>query len=397
MTTALKSLRNSRFRQTVAIGLLIGLPSASRLMAMPGPAHDALATILIGTPIEQGGIGAMNPKKIEAINDWIDKPARQTGEFINPVTDSPVCPANHNHLRHNPVEVGHQFSRDASANAAAQNVARLHKIADVANNKVGIDGYESISSSMRREAKGILKFVEKNRRLPAELPKWVDQAGSLIKPVLPGAEQAVGAAAGSAPRRWKPAIPTKGGASALLKASSVLLVADGVLNVDNARKSIRDGKPVEASLYAVQGTLETVAAPLIIKGTVSSLRAAGGAMGVITVAEGARDVYVGCRDGNNELVIVGIVKSAAGTALTVGAATSNPALVVAGAGAYTLVLVYENREQLNQALNATTHYVADTARDVADSCSSLGDAASEAVVHSSFWLTARDAWHYLTH
>jgi len=145
---------------------------------MAGEAHDALGKLLLETPASQGGAKSLSPERVEAINRWIDNPATRTGEFVNHTTGTPVHPTNHGHLRHNPERVAQVFSGDGTVGQAELNVARLHKIADVAANKAGVDG-ENITGRMRREANQVIAEVERTRGLPKELPVWVDRRGSL--------------------------------------------------------------------------------------------------------------------------------------------------------------------------------------------------------------------------
>ena len=71
--------------------------------------------------------------------------------------------------------------------------------------------------------------------------------------------------------------------------------------------------------------------------------------GAVAVVDGARDVYVGVRDGNAEKTVTGAVKAGAGAAMIAGVATANPVLVAGGAIAYGGAVVYESRDAIASA------------------------------------------------
>jgi len=127
-------------------------------------------------PADRGGAAGLSTEKAIKVNRWMDNPARQTGRYINRVVGAPIHPTNHNALRHNPPRVARVFSGNGSIQLDALNVARLHKIADVAHNKMPVDG---IAPSVRQveEAKWLISYVEENGRLPRRLPDWVDRSG----------------------------------------------------------------------------------------------------------------------------------------------------------------------------------------------------------------------------
>ncbi len=319
---------------SLTVVLLAGLVFSDPVVAMPGAAHDSLAIKLMGTPAENGGIGNMPVEKLQSINDWIDNPATRTGEFENHVTRSPVHPNNHGHLRHNPNGVGQVFSGDGSVDPAARNVARLHKIADVAHNHAGVDGYGKITAAMRREAQKILRYVEANGALPKNLPAWVDEAGPLSES---GASDA--AAASVLIRKVAGAVVVKG--------LGGLAVLDGANKVHQGFQDIQNGRPIEGALTLAGGASEATGGLAIV---VNRFQVAGEAFGAMAVFDGAKDVYVGYRNDNGELVIIGFVKAAAGAAMLAGSATANPVLIVVGGVAYATVVVYENRAALESGL-----------------------------------------------
>ena len=71
--------------------------------------------------------------------------------------------------------------------------------------------------------------------------------------------------------------------------------------------------------------------------------------GVVAVIDGAKDVYLGVRDGNVEKTAVGTVKAGAGAAMIAGVATANPILIAGGAIAYGGAVVYESRDAIASA------------------------------------------------
>ncbi len=151
----------------------------SQAEAMPGAAHQRLATLLLDTPPSSGGAKGLTVEQVRAVSRWMDTPAMQTGQYTNQAVGQPVHPSNHGHLRHNPVRVAKAMSGDGGVNAAKLNVARLHKIADVAYNTAGVDG-STVTPEMKREAKNIIRYVWQHKRLPDTLPDWVDQSGQII-------------------------------------------------------------------------------------------------------------------------------------------------------------------------------------------------------------------------
>ena len=154
-------------------------------MAMP--AHlkgtDELGGMaaILGTPSEAGGAGDMSDAKMRSIGRWMDDPALKTGQYRNHLAGGkPVHPSNHNSLRHNPPKVGAVYSGNGTVDPGARNIARVHKIQDVFNNSMPVDGW-NITKKMRVEAEGILQHVRENQALPEKLPAWVDERGPLAK------------------------------------------------------------------------------------------------------------------------------------------------------------------------------------------------------------------------
>jgi len=138
---------------------------------------------LMGTPASEGGIGDMSVKKIESINKWMDNPATRTGQMKNQMAGGQtLTPSNHRFQRHNPQKVANAFAGRGAPDPAVINVARLHKIQDVAIGKMPVDG-QPITPEMKKQAETILRYVRRFKRLPPpdRLPEWVDQSGPLMQ------------------------------------------------------------------------------------------------------------------------------------------------------------------------------------------------------------------------
>lgn len=68
--------------------------------------------------------------------------------------------------------------------------------------------------------------------------------------------------------------------------------------------------------------------------------------GVTSMADGVLTTVDGIQQGDNEKIGVGVVKTAGGGMMVLGAATLNPFLIGAGAATYTGAVLYENREAI---------------------------------------------------
>ncbi|MFO7897763.1 MAG: hypothetical protein R6V58_01745 [Planctomycetota bacterium] len=161
--------------------ILAVLFASSAAGAMPGAAHDQLATLILETPASNGGAAGLDLTQVESIHRWIDNPATKTGQYTNRVIGKPVHPTNHGHLRHNPIRTTRALSGTGGIDQAKLNVARLHKIGDVAENVAGVDGWQP-TARMKREAKQIVRYVKDHHRLPDKLPEWVDKRGPIYEP-----------------------------------------------------------------------------------------------------------------------------------------------------------------------------------------------------------------------
>jgi hypothetical protein len=151
--------------------------------AMPGEAHDRLGKKILSQSTARGGAAGLMPQQVESINRWMDNPATKTGEYMNRSVDQLVCPRNHGILRHNPDSVSRALSGTGEINPAIKNVARVHKIADIAHNTSPVDGWKP-AGEMKRGAQQMISHVETHNSLPQKLPKWVDEAGPLAKAKL---------------------------------------------------------------------------------------------------------------------------------------------------------------------------------------------------------------------
>lgn len=138
---------------------------------------------LIGSPASQGGIGDMPIQRIESINRWMDNPATRTGQMKNQMAGGEtLTPRNHRFQRHNPAKVANAFAGRGTPDPSVMNVARLHKIQDVAIGTSAVDGHP-ITPAMKKQAETILRYVRRYKLLPQEhrLPAWVDDAGPLMR------------------------------------------------------------------------------------------------------------------------------------------------------------------------------------------------------------------------
>ena len=168
-------------KSIVAVTVLAMSLTSSVTHAMSGYEHLKGAKLLLKTAPERGGAAGLTAEELQKIQQWMDNPSQQTGQYINHTTGQLVNPRNHGNQRHNPVAPAKVFSGNGTVDLATKNVARLHKIQDVATNTAGLDGYPHITDRMRSEAKRILEDVRKTHRLPEKLPDWVDAPGPLTE------------------------------------------------------------------------------------------------------------------------------------------------------------------------------------------------------------------------
>lgn len=166
---------------------------AFNLSAMPGFMHHQDIDYLLDVMVKKGGFGNLTKEEAIKIMDFMDAPAKHIGEYhVNVSGGKTLTPTNHADLYHNPLNIRNVFHSDE-----AMNVARLHKIQDVAYNssKASIDGWNS-TEKMVKQANDILTYVRKHGRFPKHLPRWVDQQGpnivkqSAVAKVLPIAKGA---------------------------------------------------------------------------------------------------------------------------------------------------------------------------------------------------------------
>jgi hypothetical protein len=172
------NVRNKIKFWIVLTGIMI-FPSHNSY-AMPGEAHVEGIELLQGTSPSNGGIGDISLEKIKIINDWMDYPSRQTGEYFNRKAGGILTPSNHGALRHNPENVARALSGTGKVDKAIFNVARMHRVQDMSVNSAQVDGWLP-TSAMRTEAETILKHVNENRKLPKLFPGWDNKTGPLIR------------------------------------------------------------------------------------------------------------------------------------------------------------------------------------------------------------------------
>ena len=112
-----------------------------------------------------------------SVSKWMDNPANKTGEYINrKAGGKPVHPTNHNALRHNPENVARALSGTGKVAPLKLNLARMHKLQDMANNKSPVDGW-ALNSRIQVRAQELIEYVQKKGLFPKKLPQWVDNSG----------------------------------------------------------------------------------------------------------------------------------------------------------------------------------------------------------------------------
>jgi len=319
---------------------------------------------LIGTPASQGGVGPMTRDQLVGVSKWMDDPALKTGQYNNHLAGGKIlCPANHNALRHNPVKVAKVWSgKPNSINEDVLNAARTHKIQDIAHNSRPVDGVE-ITGESSAEAKGILRHVKENGRLPEKLPAWVDERAPLISKSENVGEET---------------------ASGIGKAGKALvgvgLVASGVQAYEGVQE-LKHGQTGKGSLNLAGSTANATSAIAGLAGR----RLLSGATGAVGAGvDGAIDIYSGIKNNDSEKLSVGGVKSAAAIAMGVGAATGQPEVVVPAAivygGAVVTDVAYENREVIGDTVYAASETAKEAAVEGYENTKSKLSTASEITV-----------------
>ena len=147
------------------------------LLASPAPVHHRDIGYLLDVMVKKGGFGNLTKEEAIRVMDFMDAPSRHVGEYhVNVSGGKKLTPTNHVDLYHNPYNIRNIFHSDE-----AMNVARLHKIQDVAHNsgKASIDGWNP-TGKMKRQANYALHHVKNHNSFPKHLPKWVDQQGPNI-------------------------------------------------------------------------------------------------------------------------------------------------------------------------------------------------------------------------
>jgi hypothetical protein len=194
------------------------------------------------------------------------------------------------------------------------------------------------------------KITDANRsgKTLSQVPKLQAQVDDFYRQVQSGLPNKLGA----------PPAPTISKAARVKnfagKGMGVLGVVGGGFQIAGGIDELKQGKTVEGGADIAAGTGGIVSGAAMIGGRVALGTATGGAVAVI---DGAKDVYVGIRDGNVEKAATGGVKAGAGTAMIAGVATANPVLIVGGAVAYGGALVYENRKAIANGAKKTWGWV----------------------------------------
>jgi hypothetical protein len=165
-------------KQLTILAAILAITSLN-VNAMPGAAHDRLGAKLLSSPPPKGAQG-LTFQKVQSINRWMDNPATKTGEYMNHGAGLLVHPRNHGMLRHNPDAVSRVMSGTGEIDPAIKNIARIHKIGDVAHNTSPVDGWKA-TREMKRGAELLVSHVDDRGSLPSKLPSWVDKTGPLSK------------------------------------------------------------------------------------------------------------------------------------------------------------------------------------------------------------------------
>jgi len=116
-----------------------------------------------------------------------------------------------------------------------------------------------------------------------------------------------------------------------VRAGGVVGVVGGALQLQSGVKELQNGKLIGGSFDTVDGVGNAVAGTLIISGKVQAGIGVGAAVAVV---EGGKDIFVGIREADTKRTIVGTVKLAAGSAMSVELYTGQPVVIVVGGIAY---------------------------------------------------------------
>ncbi|MGD8914117.1 MAG: hypothetical protein PVJ68_15430 [Candidatus Thiodiazotropha sp.] len=131
------------------------------------------------------------------------------------------------------------------------------------------------------------------------------------------------------------------------KGFGVLGLAGGALQTTNGVNTLTNGgDSIEGSADVGAGSTAVVSSMALLGGRMTLGTATGG---VAAIIDGAKDVYIGVRDGSVEKTAVGTIKAGAGTAMIAGIVTANPILIAGGAVAYCGAAVYESRDAIASA------------------------------------------------
>lgn len=185
--------------------------------------------------------------------------------------------------------------------------------------------------------------------------KAVDDVPELAKDLANFKKAAEEALPATLPDKPAPQLSTKAKVGrAAGKALGVAGVVGGAFQTADGVNELRNGKYVEGGADVTAGTGSIVSSAALMAGRVGLGTTTGGAVAVV---DGAKDIYVGIRDGNVEKGVTGAVKSGAGAAMIAGVATANPVLIAGGAVAYGGAVVYENRKAIAGAAKKAWNWV----------------------------------------
>lgn len=138
------------------------------------------------------------------------------------------------------------------------------------------------------------------------------------------------------------------------KGFGVLDIAGSGFQAANGIQTLRSGGDTVVGVADVSaGTTGVVSGVALLGGRVALGTATGG---VVATIDGAKDIYIGVRDGNVEKTTVGVIKSGAGAAMLAGVATANPILIAGGAIAYGGAAIYESRDAIASAAGSAWNW-----------------------------------------
>jgi hypothetical protein len=184
----------------------------------------------------------------------------------------------------------------------------------------------------------------------------------------------------------------RSGKNVALKGFGGVGAVGGGFQMYSGVQEIRDGKIVEGSLDTAGGLGNAATGCLVIFGKAAPGATLGAAVAVV---DGAKDIVVGIRDADTKRTVVGAVKLAAGSAMSVGLYTRQPVVVVIGGVTYVGVIIYEQKEAIaygaGVAVSWTKHGFDAAWNGSAYAAQKTGEALSTA--KDAAWNTGVDAVH----